>query len=310
LPCTALVAEDGLLIFEWAVDTKTMILSRLRKIRLTLCMTSMASSLFLSAHATSAQVPPSGEKQKISEGRYVRLKDNLKVEGSEQNWIFWRLSGGGYELEDHFQLHTDPAAQLLSQMGGAKISPDLRKEMESKTAETDFVVRYGPDRRPLALTAHGKNLVDGKTIEMVKCEISAKEVRCHGRGQHAKLRGQGSLEFFYAFPFPMLLSRWLVSSPAESTYAPASKLAVLYYGDKLDLAQADRSFQSMADETLTIGDRQFQAHKAKVVFTYQDRKPLELTIWNGAPGVVYALEGGGPAGERMALVEYKKYSDF
>jgi hypothetical protein len=193
-----------------------MILSRLRKIRLTLCMTSMASSLFLSAHATSAQVPPSGEKQKISEGRYVRLKDNLKVEGSEQNWIFWRLSGGGYELEDHFQLHTDPAAQLLSQMGGAKISPDLRKEMESKTAETDFVVRYGPDRRPLALTAHGKNLVDGKTIEMVKCEISAKEVRCHGRGQHAKLRGQGSLEFFYAFPFPMLLSRWLVSSPAES----------------------------------------------------------------------------------------------
>jgi hypothetical protein len=284
--------------------------SKSRKIRLTLCMASMASLLFLSAHATSAQVPPSGEKQKISEGRYVRLKDNLKVEGSEQNWIFWRLPGGGYELEDHFQLHADPAAQLLSQMGGAKISPDLRKEMESKAAETDLVVRYGPDRRPLALSAHGKNLVDGKTIEMVKCEIAAKEVRCRGRDQHANLRVQELNEFFYTFPFPMLFSAWLAKSPVGSTDASSSKLAVLDFGDKLDLALADRSLQTMEDESLTIGDRQFQAHKAKIVFTYQDRKPLELTVWFGAPGLVYALEGGGPARERMALVEYKKYTNF
>lgn len=281
-----------------------------RKIRLTLCMAGMASLLFLSAHTTSAQEARSGDQQKISEGQYVRLKDNLRVEGSEQNWTLWKLPGGEYELEDHFQLRTDPAAQLLSQLHSANLSPGLRRELESSTTETDFVIRYGQDRRPLALTVHGKKLLDGKTLDLMKCEVTAKEVRCHGRDQHAKIHCQESFEFFYAFPLPMLLSTWLVGSPAQATGNSSGKLAVLNYGDKPDLAEADRSLQSMEDETLTIGDHQFQAHKAKIIFNYQDRKPLELTIWYGTPGLVYALEGGGPAGERMALVEYKKYSDF
>lgn len=273
-------------------------------------MAGMVSLFPLSPDATSAQMTRSGERQKISEGQYVRLKDNLRVEGSEQNWVLWRLPGGEYELEDHFQLRTDPAAQLLSQLQSANLSPELRRELESSTTETDFVIRYGQDRRPLALTVHAKKLLDGKTVDLMKCEVSVKEVRCHSRDQHAKLHGRESLEFFYAFPFPMLLSRWLVESPAESRETSSGKLAVLNYGDKLDLAQADRTLQRMEDETITIGDRQFQAHKAKVILTYQDRRPLELTIWHGGPGLVFALEGGGPAGERMALVEYKKYSDF
>jgi hypothetical protein len=234
-----------------------MISSKFCEFRLTLWLLSMASLFPLLPYATSAQVTRSGDRKKISEGQYVRLKDNLRVEGSEQNWVFWRLPGGGYELEDHFQSHADRAAQLLSQLGGAKISPELREEMESKAAETDFVVRYGLDRRLLTLTVHGKKLLNGKTIERMKCEVAAKEVRCQGRDQHAKLRVRELDEFFYTFPFPMLFSVWLARLPVGSTEASRGKLAVLDFGDKLDLAQANRNVQSMEDETLTIGDRQF-----------------------------------------------------
>lgn len=277
--------------------------------RLALWMAATAVIISFSLPVALAQGTQSAEKQKISEGVYVRLKDNLKVAGSEQNWVLWRVPGG-FELEDHFQLQADPVDQLLSQLHSARLSPELRKELEASTTETDFVIRYGPDRRALVLTVHGKKLLDGKTVDLMKCEGAAKEVRCHGRDQHAKLRGQESSELFYAFPFPMLFSGWLVRAPVESIKDSPGKLAVLNYGDKLDLTQADLSVQSMEDETITLGDRQFQAHKAKFIFSYQDRKPLELTIWYGAPGLVYALEGGGPAGERMALVEYKKYADF
>jgi hypothetical protein len=302
--------EGELLFSERSFETKPMIRPEPRMIRLALWMGVMAVLFLLSPYAASAQATRSGEKQKISEGQYVRLRDNLKVGGSEQYWVFWRLPGGEYELEDRFQLPADPAAQLLSQLGGVKISPELRKELETKAAETGFVVRYGLDRRPLALTVHGKNLLDGKTIEMVKCEVAAKEIRCRGRDHDARLRVQELDEFFYTFPFPMLFSAWLATSPVGSADASLGKLVVLDSGDKLDLAQSNRSIQSMEDETITVGDRQFQAHKARIIFSYQDRKPLELTIWYGAPGLVYALEGGGPAGERIELVEYKRYSDF
>jgi hypothetical protein len=289
-----------------AAGGRTLIYTRSCKVHLALYLASVGAFSFLSLQTTFAQESPSSEKQKICEGQYVRLKDNLRIEGSEQNWILWRLPDG-YELEDHFQLQVDPAAQLLSQLGAVKIGPELRKELESKASETDFVVRYGPDRRPQSLTVHGKKVLDGRAIEMVKCEVNAKEVRCQSRDQRAKLRVQESDEFFYAFPFAMLFSAWLPKSAGVPT--EKSKLAVLNYGDKLDLTSAERSVQSVEDETLTVGDRQFQAHKAKIIITYQDRKPLELTIWYGAPGLVYALEGGGPRGERMALVQYKKYSD-
>jgi hypothetical protein len=252
----------------------------------------------------------SQEKEKISEGQYARVKDNLRIQGSEQTWTLWRLPGGGYELEDHFLLQVNPADQLLSELPLSKMSRELRKEIESKVSQTDFVVRYGPDRKPHALVISGKRLIGGKTIEVEKCEIDAKTVRCHGSDQSAKLHIQQSDEFFYAFPFPMLLGPWFATSSASSTETSPIKLAVLDYGDKLDLAQADRKIESLEDETLTVGDHQFQAHKAKITLTYRDRKPLKIAAWYGTPGLIYALEAEGIEGQRICLVQYTKYSDF
>jgi hypothetical protein len=276
----------------------------------------MASVLVLAvflARLACAQTPQSGQEQKISEGKYARLKDNLRVAGSEQSWILWRRSGG-YEVEDHFQSQGDPADQLLSQLRGSKLSPELRKELESSATGTDIVVHYSLNWEPQTLTVQGKKLLDGSAVEMVKCVVDAKDVRCRGRDQRAKLHIQESDEFFYAFPFPMLLSAWFTRSAAATTETSPKKLAVLdalvESGNKLDLARAERNIQIAGDETLTIGDHQFLAHKAKITLTYHERRPLQLTVWFGQPGIVYALEGGGPSGERMALVEYKKYSDF
>jgi hypothetical protein len=263
--------------------------------------------LFFLPHRLRAQAQ---EKEKIAEGQYATLRDNLRIQGSEQNWILWRLPSGRYELEDHFQPHADLMDQLLLGLPSSKLSPELRKEKESKVNPTDLLVRYGSDHRAQTLIVSGKRLVDGKAVDIVNCEVSTKEVRCRGREQSAKLRLEESDEFFYAFPFPMLLSVWFASSTAPSAELLPAKVAVLDFGDKLDLTQADRRIESLQDETLTIGDRQFQAHKANVTLAYKDRKPLRLTIWYGARGLVYALATEGINGERMSLVQYKRYSDF
>ncbi|MGH9743391.1 MAG: hypothetical protein ACRD51_13685 [Candidatus Acidiferrum sp.] len=283
------------------------------KERIALWMAGVAVFGCLSARSLFAQESQSVQKQKISEGQYVRLKDNLKVAGSEQNWILWRLPSG-YELEDHFQSQGNPADQLLSQLRGANLSPELRKDLETAVAETDIVMRYGSNRRPQTLIVRGKKLLDGKAVEMVNCKVETHEVRCIGMGRHAKLHIQESEEFFYAFPFPMLLGEWFTSSTASAMESSLSTLAILDTPIESEykpiLAQAERNIQSEGDEALIIGDREFQAHKGKITLSYRDKNPLPLTIWYGGPGLVYALEGGGPAGERMALVQYKKYSDY
>jgi len=259
-----------------------------------------------------AQDDPSGEKQKVSEGQYVRLKDNLRVPGSEQKWILWRLPSGDYELEDHFSL-VNPADRLLAQLS-TNLSPELRRELQSAASQTDLIVRTGPDHKPQYLTVRGKKLVNGQTVDVLKCEADAKEVRCKGGNQNARLRLQEPEEFFYAFPFPMLLSAWSAQLMIPSTASSQGKLAVLEAvfnsADKLNLMQCERVAEAEEDETVTIGDHQFLAHKVKIKLRHENQTVLELTVWYGTPGLVYAMEGGGPTGERMALVEYKRYSDF
>lgn len=261
-----------------------------------------------------AQNPSSGQMQKISEGQYVRLKNNQRVSGSEQNWILWRLPTGGYELENHFLL-VNPAAQLVAQLAtGAKLSRELQRRLESDFSQTGLVVHSGPDRKPQSLTISGKKLTNGRVVDVLKCDVTEGEVRCRGRDQKTRLRLQESEEFFYAFPFPMLLSAWLAQLTSASSQPSQNKLVVLDSvvdsESKLNLMACDRIVEAEEDEAVTIGDHQFRTHKAKIKLISQDKSIMELTLWYGAPGLVYAMEGGGPPGERMALVEYKKYSDF
>ena len=268
---------------------------------------------FCSLARSSAQELPLGEKQKVSEGQYVRLNNNLRVSGSEQDWVLWRLRGRGYELEDHFYL-ANPADQLLAQLSSAKLSPDLQRKLQTATAQTDLVVRSGADHRPQFLTVRGKKLINGQAVDVLKCEVTGEKIHCRRGDQNAMLRIQQSEEFFYAFPFPMLLSSWLARLTNAPAAPPQRALIVLdgalNSGDKLNLTRCDRRVEVEEDETVTIGDRQFRSHKAKIRLCDQNKNSMELILWYGSPGLVYAMEGGGPSGERMALVRYKKYSDF
>jgi hypothetical protein len=290
-----------------------MIYNRKRKQKMATWLSCVTLACSFPIRSAIGETPQNDGRQKISEGQYVRLKDNAKVPGSEQSWTLWRVPGGGFELEDHFTL-VNPADQVLSAFSGARLSSELQKKLDTAVSLTDLFARLGADHKPELVALRGKKLVDGRAIESLKCEVGTKEVRCKGIAGSAKLQRTSAEEFFYAFPFPMLLSGWLTASMAKPTDSSAGKLVCLDAGpsseDKLNLLLCDRQIVALEDESLMIGDRSFRAHKANIKLGQLDKLLLNLTIWYGAPGLVYAMEGGGPTGERVALVEYKKYSDF
>jgi len=150
------------------------------------------------------------EKEKISEGQYVRMKNGDKIPGSEQSWTLWRIPSVGYELEDHFELTPNPAAQVLSQMPSKNLSPELRRELAAEVKQTDLIVRYGMDRKPMSVSVKGKKLQDGTKVDVLKCGVDGQQVRCEGNIRQTKFRSREQRELFYAMPFPMLLSMWLL----------------------------------------------------------------------------------------------------
>ena len=284
-----------------------------RKQNVATWLVGMALVCCFSVPGAIGESPQASGKQKISEGQYVRMKNNTRVPGSEQDWTLWREPTGELELEDHFTL-VNPADQLLAALSGAKLSPELRNKLRAAVNLNQLVARLAADHKPEFVRVGGTKLVDGRAIERVKCELEPNEVRCKGIDQSAKLRRKSTEEFFYAFPFPMLLSGWLTDRAAGSIESSTSKLVCLDAGpnseDKLRLFPCDRQIALLDDESLIIGDREFHAHKARIQLRERDNVSLDLTVWFGGPGLVYAMEGGGPQGERVALVAYKKYAEF
>ena len=249
------------------------------------------------------------EKEKISEGQYVRMKNGDKIPGSEQSWTLWRFPGVGYELEDHFELAPNPAAQLLSQMPSKDLSPELRRELAAEVKQTDLIVRYGMDRTPMSISIQGKKLQDGTKVDVVKCRVDGNQVRCDGNIRQTKFRGREQRELFYAMPFPMLLSMWLLPDTLK-TETMQRQLVVLEFGKVYEFQEAEETIQPLGDETITIGDHKFEAHRVQVRLKFESGKKLDLAIWHATPGLVFAMETPSFPNERIALVKYKKYSDF
>jgi len=268
-------------------------------------------TLCLEAIGATAENPP---KQKVAEGQYARLKDNVRIQGSEQKWVMWRLADGGFELEDHFQMQADPAARLLSIFPQSKLSLGLRSELAAQVAQTDLIETYSFDWRLQTVRVLGKKLIDGKAVEVLKCNSAEKQVRCHGK-ESVKQRIGNSSGFFYAFPFPMIFSGWFARSKTTPEQTSTTKVVALDgivdARSKLNLVAAEAKLELFPDEVLTIGDHQFQSHRGKITFKVENKSALQVTIWYGKPGLIYAVESrGGPAGERMALIEYKKYQEL
>lgn len=280
---------------------------------LALCTVGVVVVSFFSLHSTFAQEPQSNEKQKLAEGQYVRLKDNLKIEGSEQNWILWRLPDGRFELEDYLQKDPDMAAFMLLQMPlymSSGVSPELRKELKEIVYRTDLMVRFDPDFRPTELKATGKKLPRGDLAEATKCREDKQSVQCRSNGHDVRLRLEDSGEFFYSFPFPMLFSGWFRVAPVGPAELKPRKLAFFQYGSKPELTDAEAQIQIQDDEQITVGDHQFRAHRAQVTFILKSNRPLQFTVWFGKAGQIFATQSANEGNERVALVRYKKYSDF
>ena len=265
--------------------------------------------IFLLGSVTARLRAQTLEKEKISEGQYARMKNGNKVAGSEQSWTLWRIPGVGYELEDHFDLAPNPTARLLSQIPSKNLSPELRKDLAAEATQSDLIVRFGVDRKPMSLIIKGKKLQDGTKIDVLKCDVDGQEFRCDGNIHASKSHTQEHRELFYAMPFPMLLSMWL---PAD-TLKPETmqrQLVVLDFGKAYELQEAEEITRPAGDETIAIGDHDFEAHKVKISLQYKSGKKLDMTVWHGAPGLVFAMETPSFPDERMALVQYKKYSNF
>ena len=249
------------------------------------------------------------EKEKISEGQYVHMKNGDKIPGSEQSWALWRIPGVGYELEDHFELAPNPAAQLLSQMPSKDLSPELRRELASEVKQTDLIVRYGMDRKPISVRIQGKKLQDGTKVDVLKCGVDGRQVRCDGNIRQTKFSSREQRELFYAMPFPMLLSMWLLPDTLK-TETIQRQLVVLEFGKVYEFQEAEETIQPLGDETITIGDHKFGAHRVQVRLVYGSGKKLDIAIWHATPGLVFAMETPSLPNERIALVQYKKYSAF
>ncbi len=290
-----------------------MIFAQCRKVRMALCMAGAAVASSFSPYTAFSQGIPSGEKQKIAEGQYVRLKDNLRVEGSEQNWILWRLPDGSFELEDHFLKDPDAAAFLLLQIPLAMpsgVSSELRKQLKEIVYRTALVVRFDPGFRPTDLTVTGKKFPRGGFAEATKCRVDTQIVRCQSTGHDTKLPLGDSGEFFYSFPFPMLFTGWLRAASVAPAELMTRNLVFFQYLGKPELTVAEARVQILDDEQITVGDHQFRTHKAQVTFAMKSSPPRLFTVWYGKAGQVFATQSASEGDERLALVQYKKYSDF
>ena len=113
----------------------------------------------------------------------------------------------------------------------------------------------------------------------------------------------------------MVFTGWFARSKTTPEQTSTTQVVVLDgivdARSKLNLVAAEAKLELFPDEVLTIGDHQFQSHRGKITFKVENQNALQVTIWYGKPGLIYAVEGGGgPAGERMALIEYKKYQEL
>src|SRR2546423_7490297 len=120
-------------------------------------------------------------------------------------------------------MQADPAARLLSIFPQSKLSLGLRSELAAQVAQTDLIETYSFDWRLQTVRVLGKKLIDGKAVEVLKCNSAEKQVRCHGK-ESVKQRIDNSSGFFYAFPFPMIFSGWFARS--TTTPGPTSTTKV------------------------------------------------------------------------------------
>ena len=255
----------------------------------------------------SASCAPGQDKEKVEEGQYALLIKGARAAGSEHTWTLWRTADNRYELEDHFQEQPDPAAAMIAALASdrkSRVSPELREEVGKEALRTALILQYDTKQRPVSFTVKGKYLMQEQIVDLIKCSSEPTVVKCSGKKDKAELKLKEPREVLYWYPFPMLLKPWLTAA----TSGDPTKVVTVTSGKKLQLERAEITISDGGPDTLTIGDRQFHAHKYQMQVKPEVTGPATLTLWTDSKGTILAAQPQGHPDELVALVQYKNYS--
>lgn len=271
----------------------------------------------LSLVIVSLSAAQSQERERVAEGKYGRFKSGLPAEKEpSQSWTLWRTPQGGFELVDQFVI-ADPAAQLALALGPKLLSREMRQELQEEVEQDELDVTLSPQKQPESLRIRGKRLLDGKPVDIVICSIRDTETVCKGIKGDVTLKSREAHRFFFSFPFPMLLTSFLKSTPESPGQIAAMRLAGLELGenpgkDKLTLVECDGKLTFLGRERYPLGTESYNLNKysLEISRSRKRQKPLALTMWALPNGLVVAMESNVTPVERLQLVQYQKYSNF
>ena len=186
--------------------------------------------------------------------------------------------------------------------------------MSGEMVQTDVDVMLSAALKIESLTVKGTRLLDGKAVQLETCLVGGQEIRCKGQSGGAKLNNDDPHEFFYAFPFPMLSVGLLQRSATQVGVPVPLKLAVMqlvpFDRPRVKLARCRGLLTLIGEEQIQLGDRSYTTNKYILeVDSKADADPLKLTFWLNKRLVV-AMTEETLQGERLQLVEYKKFSEF
>ena len=89
---------------------------------------------------------------------------------------------------------------------------------------------------------------------------------------------------------------------------PSGPVPDSQWGLKPSLEPADLNLVNFGADSVTIGDRRFNAQKCKIEIKPEKRAPISLTEWTDAKGVILAVEDNAEPDIRMGLLQFKRYS--
>jgi hypothetical protein len=150
-------------------------------------------------------------------------------------------------------------------------------------------------------------------VDVASCAIEAREIKCKGLNGGAKIKRSESHYFFFSFPFPMLAGGLLQRGSKEVGERVSMNLTVMSLVPSVDkprikLANSAGALTFVGEEQTQLGDHTYKVNKY-VFEVLSKTEPLKLTFWSNKTLVV-AVETTAIPGERLQLVEYKKFSEY
>ena len=259
--------------------------------------------------ATNFLFSQANQKERVAEGQYVRMKDGQSIAGSTQSWVLWK-SASGYILEDRFHLAMNPALQLLLDVGPKHMSSELKQRLQTETTPTDLTMELNAELQGEKLLIGGERVLDGKPVKLLNCEPKSDETRCTGPKGTASLPRHNAEPILYSFPFPMIFSGFVRHDEHGIKQTTSTvKVAAVNYG-AAEPTDATVEAKYVVSETIRIGDRAFSANRYQIQVNAQAGWSLKVTVWASNAGLVLALETPDFPGERVELVQYRKYLAF